>query len=161
MDEKTRRNILSNLEHAKKSGDYYNKFGDLWKSFNAWGFNETNLNKDSEMINKLKNNVKLLESFDSCLKDHREYRVILDRLKAACPVYDERYGDLEHYKSIDDIKNFGEVLEVIYQIRCNAFHGKKSPDENRDMLLVSLAYKALIKPYESTLANDGLTNNSP
>ena len=41
-----------------------------------------------------------------------------------CPIRDGRAG--LNPLVINSPKNFGEVLEVIYRIRCNFFHGHKS-----------------------------------
>jgi hypothetical protein len=60
-------------------------------------------------------------------------------------------------RQITDIKNAEQVLLCVYQVRCNLFHGRKTPDVGRDRALVKAAYTILIKsigPYVDDVGND-------
>ena len=55
---------------------------------------------------------------------------------------------------LHDPHDFSKLLEVIYVIRNNLFHGHKSPDDRRDEKLVTLAYdilSPLLKPFVEKL----------
>ena len=57
-------------------------------------------------------------------------------------------NDSNKAKEIGNIENLGEVLEVIYQIRCNLFHGAKDLEDERDHDLVKLAYDILTELFK-------------
>lgn len=60
-------------------------------------------------------------------------------LKNNSPVEDMRPNHKGEYTYLNDIDNLEEVLRFIYQIRCNFFHGQKSPKNSKDITLVSLS----------------------
>ncbi|MEM0148045.1 MAG: hypothetical protein QXN16_01575 [Candidatus Micrarchaeaceae archaeon] len=43
--------------------------------------------------------------------------------------------------------NLEDVIKVIYQVRCNLFHGRKNPNDinNRDFRLINASYKLLLE----------------
>ena len=43
------------------------------------------------------------------------------------------------YVSFEDEDSFAQVLEVIYTIRCNLFHGRKDPEEEQEKTYVKWA----------------------
>lgn len=47
--------------------------------------------------------------------------------------------------------NFGELTSCLYQVRCNLFHGGKTPSNMRDRLLVDAAYIITSKLIEAAL----------
>ncbi len=57
---------------------------------------------------------------------------------------------------IQDSKNLGQVLDVIYRIRNNLFHGGKDMNEEKDMNLVVYASKVLYYILEKFLTKEGL-----
>ncbi len=46
---------------------------------------------------------------------------------------------------IQDHCRFDEIIDVVYRIRCNLFHGAKNPDQKRDMMLLKYSTDLLIK----------------
>jgi len=46
---------------------------------------------------------------------------------------------------IQDHCRFDEIIDVVYRIRCNLFHGTKNPDQKRDMMLLHYSTDILIK----------------
>jgi hypothetical protein len=60
-------------------------------------------------------------------------------LKDLSPVEDMRPRHAGEYVFLHDTDNLEEVINFIYQIRCNLFHGGKSPVDERDNTLVFLA----------------------
>lgn len=41
---------------------------------------------------------------------------------------------------LEDESNLGQVMELVYQVRCNLFHGRKSPHDLRDRKLIKAAH---------------------
>ena len=68
---------------------------------------------------------------------------ILLELKELSPVADMRPHYRDKAVSLEDIDDFAQVIRFIYQIRCNLFHGGKSPTEDRDKALITYAGKFL------------------
>lgn len=61
-------------------------------------------------------------------------------------IYDMRYPtSIDKAKIIADKFDFAQVLEVIYVIRCNFFHEKKSMNEPHDLEVVLLSYRIMSK----------------
>lgn len=53
-------------------------------------------------------------------------------------------------QEINDINNLKEVMLCVYQVRCNLFHGGKTPEDARDLEVVGAAYTIvaeLITPF--------------
>jgi hypothetical protein len=95
------------------------------------------------LIDTLKQRNDLTQEHSRLMKNDSEFRKDLNRL-AVFRVYDMRYPmRTDKTKNITNTENFGEVLEVIYQVRCNLFHGKKSMDDPHDKELVELSYRIL------------------
>lgn len=64
-----------------------------------------------------------------------------------CGVYDVQSG---RRWRIHDTKYLTSVVNCLYQVRCNLFHGVKMPEDPRDERLVAASYtivSQLIKPY--------------
>jgi len=93
--------------------------------------------KDLEIVFKdLQKNNKI---FKILLKNLRKYTILNMRYKSRPPKY---------FK-----KCIKSLIDVLYQIRCNLFHGRKNPDDNiKDRILVCLAYKILLKLFKTYLA---------
>jgi hypothetical protein len=125
----------------------FDKFISLWISFNAWGAHTTQTNKDRDMIENLKENVILKDTYIKLLNENSDFKACVKALMEECPVYDDRFIDSREYyenaKHFNDLNNFDQLLEIIYQVRCNLFHGRKNIDEKRDQKLVELCFKIL------------------
>ena len=53
----------------------------------------------------------------------------------------------------EDIESFEKFMNVIYQIRCNFFHGDKIPFNEEDEKLVKWAYRAFLYFWKYVLTN--------
>lgn len=58
-------------------------------------------------------------------------------------IEDMRPGHRGQIKKLINTNDFNQVIEFIYQIRCNLFHGQKSPQNNKDQTLVEHAGRFL------------------
>lgn len=103
--------------------------------------------KDSEMLRWIKIHTDLPVIHKTLIKNDPEF---LQRIKklAQYTVLDMRPGHQGESKSISDLNSLDELLDVIYQIRCNLFHGQKSRIDPHDRELVELAFYILSKMFE-------------
>jgi hypothetical protein len=129
---------------SQRTIDVADRFISLWICFNSIlrkhygeGFS------DREMIERAKNdfenaggNLRLKEYYDTMCDP--EYRENLKKLESLLPIRNMKNNTLV------DMQN-SSLIEVIYNIRCNLFHGRKDPTEtnNRDFQLVRLAFYIL------------------
>ena len=125
----------------------FDKFMSLWVAFNAWGTYQSKKGKDAEMLSWIKINTDLPRIHAELMKDNEDYRYKVVRL-AQYEVLDMRPGHEGQSKSINDINSFDQLLDVIYQIRCNLFHGQKSEIDPHDCELVDLAFHILSKVFK-------------
>ncbi len=130
--------------------DPFDKFICLWIAFNAWGAHKTSLGRDVEMIEALKRDPQLKASFDRCNRD-TDFSERLSELKGD-RIVDDRTGEAV---SLDADSSFESVLQVVYKIRCNLFHGRKDPARRRDLKLVSWAYFVLGRVFDAIVRGLG------
>jgi hypothetical protein len=128
----------------------FDRFICLWISFNAWGSHESGRETDRAMIEWAKNNDLLNRAFNG-LATEQNFNFTLEKLRRMCPIPRHRKWNGSDRVTIDDPRKWGEVLEVIYVIRCNLFHGRKSLQNIPDVQLVDLAYEILSKVFESVI----------
>jgi hypothetical protein len=142
----THEKIITNWyrrSQKQKASKYtiFDQFISLWFAFNSWGTYTTKKDKDREMLDYVKTNLTLQTAYRSLLKDGA-FRGDVERL-AAYGVKDMRPGHENELTTINNINDFGQVLDSIYQIRCNLFHGQKSEIVPHDKELVELAFRIL------------------
>ncbi|MBX9597357.1 MAG: hypothetical protein K2X04_02135 [Burkholderiales bacterium] len=131
-------------ERAKVEDDYTNKFISLWISFNAF-YNSYGDDNDKEFkriensCEKLKDDFLELPNLPgSCFKCFQQY--ILDK--------PDNPGSIQgKFRKVyySDVSCLSEYLRVLYQIRCNLFHGNKINDNEQDKKLIELAYRTLFQ----------------
>lgn len=119
----------------------------LWLAFNAWGTYESKKDKDFEMLSWIKTNTDLPNIHRKLVKEDQDYLQRVNRL-SQYEVLDMRPGHQGQSKSIRNINSLDELLDVIYQIRCNLFHGQKSEIDPRDRELVDLAFHILSRIFK-------------
>ncbi len=131
--------------------DTPDRFLNLWISFNGWMKNKYGESlQDKQLLQKVKREESLKQAFevkkdslDDLLSDLKRFSVLDMR--------DET--NKERIKNFDD--SFESLIEVLYQIRCNLFHGRKCVDEDEnDKRLVELAYKILQPIFHEVLESD-------
>jgi hypothetical protein len=122
----------------------FDQFMSLWLSFNAWGTYKSKKDKDSSMLNWVKVNTDLRNTHIRLMKDDDEYSKRVAQL-SQYNVLDMRPSHKGQSKSVSNVNSLDELLDVIYQIRCNLFHGQKSEIDPHDRELVDLAFHILSK----------------
>jgi hypothetical protein len=141
-------NWLERAEREENSLDDADRFINLWIAFNAWMKKEYGESKlDAVLISEAKNNRGLESIFDK-LKDNQLDKN-LKKIKKKGLIYDMRYpGDTKKAKEYN--ASFGSLLDVIYQVRCNLFHGRKNiKDDTRDEELVEICYQILLPLFKN------------
>lgn len=121
--------------------DVFDKFALLWISFNAWGKYKSKKESDRKMLNWSKKNSVLNTKFAELLNIDHDFIKDVTTLQGLCPIRRNKKYNNSYEANITNINNFDEVLEVIYAIRCNFFHGQQSPDDRRDQTLIELAFR--------------------
>lgn len=139
------------LERAQRRSecvDDGDRFISLWVAFNSWmrgKFGE--YERDSTLIDKL--------------KKYAEIKTVFNDLRRKDQYFSNNLQELSKY-SVADMRGrkpdkkydgtFGSLIEVIYQVRCNLFHGRKDIDEDRkDFELVTLSYRILLPLFKEYL----------
>ena len=119
--------------------DIGDKFISLWIAFNAWLKSKFGENKsDHDLRNELINFSPMEDIFNELKNNNKE----LDQFK------NYRIKDMKFIEDESRMKNydstFKSLVESLYAIRCNLFHGRKNYNDNQtDKELVELAYKIL------------------
>jgi len=142
----------SQKQRTKNFG-IFDQFISLWFAFNSWGTFVTKSDADWLMIRKLKTDRALLSSFGSLLSNE-DFRADVERL-AEYSVLDMRPGHEHEQINISNPEDFGQVLDTIYKIRCNLFHGQKSEINPHDRELVTLSFRILSDVFKPIIDNIG------
>lgn len=118
----------------------FDKLVSLWISFNALYSHTAGTFVDRDGINWIKREKDYFQPrFRELLEKNREFKDhLLEMTKYSIP-----HHPSGNKKSIKNIKNFGEIIEAIYQIRNNLFHGYKRFDLPEDQELVRRAFLIL------------------
>lgn len=144
-------------KRAQEEESYTNKFISLWISFNAFynsseakckivGIKEACKRSEGELaiIEKscetFKDFKKLTSSPESCFKCFQQY--ILDKPDNPGFIQNMRHElscKKSRGKEYSDVSCLSQYLRVVYQIRCNLFHGNKINDIEQDKVLIELA----------------------
>lgn len=118
------------LEKSRRESDHFSRFLFLWICFNAWLAYESGEETDRNMIDWLKQQNQtsslLVASFDSC-KAKSNFKNNLLSFASNSPYTDSR--GMRQDVRIADENDFGNIVEAIYRIRCNLFHGGSEAHE--------------------------------
>lgn len=131
---------------AKRERDPFSRFVYLYFCFNAIIANLSGEEYDSQMISWACGNNNLLKRRFSQLhklEGNNYFPQRLEALKNLTPIQSNLRNKPD--RTITDIHNFEEVIRAIYYVRCNLFHGCKSPNSVRDQKLVKVSADILQK----------------
>ena len=122
------------------------KFLCLWICLNAWLSHQSQKMNDKEMINWLKtqndSTCDILEGYEAMRKTTQGSRAINDLVRCS-PILDSRA--IRRGIEIQNADDRDNIIEAIYRIRCNLFHGGKSSTNSKDRELVKCANAILTK----------------
>ncbi|MGV9170793.1 MAG: hypothetical protein ACOC38_12755 [Promethearchaeia archaeon] len=132
----------------------FDKFIYLWISFNAYLSQRSGETSGRNMIEWFKENQK--SRYLELLQKDEKLRDAVDWFVGQ-GVTNMKSGD--YYKPENE-KDFENIVEVIYQVRCNLFHGSKSRDATIDRDIVVNATKVLDGLFRPLLLSDRRFRNS-
>lgn len=141
----------------------FSSFVNLWMGFNGWMECVTDTNSDAEMITALANHQRLSNAYDDLMKHFPDFREKVGKFASMWPVLNVR--DVRRKLGRDafwrfsreelmseamregvklqpvawnsgDVPSWPQLLRTVYGVRCNLFHGSKSPENYRDHELV-------------------------
>ena len=148
MSDETRSLISWWKLQAKDQSDHFIKFFIMYMCLDAWMTSGSGSDSDHQKLRWLIESDNELKRYWSSTP-HK--KVPLQGLKSIGEVEDMRPNHRGEYKRLTDTDDLKQVVEFIYQIRCNLFHGGKSPVNTHDKRLVTLSSKILYGWLEWTL----------
>lgn len=146
------------LERAERNNvivDEGDKFISLWIAFNGWMKGKFGEDKtDRNLINDVKSLEDIKSVFNDLKRDNHLFSENLIKF-GEYTVSDMRdIDDGNRIRRYDGI--FESLIEVIYQIRCNLFHGRKDTREDeKDFELICLSYNILLPLFKEYLGRYG------
>lgn len=147
MEEIEVRNLVEGWhQRARREADHISKFVFLWFCFNAWLAYESGEDTDREMINWLVRpqaaTSRLRAGFDVASRSD-VFVGCLKTLADLSPITSTGHRRREvRTVSPDD---FASIVEGVYRVRCNLFHGGKQASDLRDEKLVTVCARILEK----------------
>jgi hypothetical protein len=132
------------LKKSRRKSDHFSKFLFLWICFNAWIAYKSREDSGRDMINWLvrqnSQSSDLVECFEAC-KNKRTFVDILKIFAAKSPFKDsrEKRPDI----NVKDENDFENIVNAIYRIRCNLFHGSSVAHENETQAVIALSTRIL------------------
>ncbi|WLI10347.1 MULTISPECIES: hypothetical protein [Pseudomonas] len=148
----------------------FSSFVNLWMGFNGWMECVTDANTDAEMITALVSHQRLSDAYDDLMKHCPDFQEKVEIFATMWPVLnvrdvrrklgrdafwrfsrEELMAEVvrENVKlqpitwSAGDVPTWPHLLRTVYAVRCNLFHGSKSPQNYRDHELVVSCDKIL------------------
>lgn len=149
MEEVDVRNLIKGwYQRSRQERDAISKFVFLWFCFNAALAYESAEDSDRDMLDWLEGPgstaSRLRASFNASNAATSLFPGYVKTLMALSPIASSgrrRRRDVT-ITSLDDFEN---IVEAIYRVRCNLFHGGKSPHNLRDRKLVTVCGRILEK----------------
>jgi hypothetical protein len=140
----------------------------LWTSFNGWMACVTTRDKDWEMLKALQESLTIAEAFNRLLNRDDDFRGTVSEFAQWWPIFNShdahKYLSDEQIYEVRDRDDFcriaaphprirrrpklwvsgqeprwADFLDAVYQVRCNFFHGYKSPLNVGDHALVEMS----------------------
>ena len=150
----------------------FQSFANLWMAFNAFGSVATAFDSDWKIIQICGSDDQMRNGFKELLGNDDSFAIHVREFVGAWPIYSEREafrvyranqrrqgidtnipdeaemrrlcanGSVERHPP-DFSLSWANVLDAIYTVRCNLFHGGKTPVNERDVQLVELSRNIL------------------
>lgn len=128
--------IMNNwIEKSESEIHNFNKYIALWIAFNAYYSSATNSHYDSASLKILKEKEELKAWYLGIANG--------DDISNLLPILPITNMKSETDVKINSREDFASILETLYQIRNNLFHGSKSDHVERDEEVVKLALPIL------------------
>ncbi|WP_316978903.1 hypothetical protein [Shumkonia mesophila] len=151
------------MRNADRQRSAFMSFVNVWMAFNGWMESVTQANTDAAMITALATNERLIKAYDALMYQSGSFRNRVHSFAAMWPVLNVRDvrkklgHDVFSKLSMDELlaecvrhrvkfqpqdwennhpPSWEQLLWTIYLVRCNMFHGVKSPQNQRDRELI-------------------------
>jgi hypothetical protein len=151
------------IENAGRQRSSFMSFVSIWMAFNGWMESVTDAGTDARMIEAIAENRRLNEAFEELLQHQPPFRREIAQFAEHWPVISVRdarrklgrdaffrFNRDEFLQEcqrndvrsqpigwvIGDLPTWPQLLRTVYAVRCNLFHGSKSPQNRRDRDLV-------------------------
>jgi len=143
---------LQRAERKQVFVDDGDRFISLWIAFNGWmrgRFGEAI--GDRNQIEAVKEMQDFKDVFNNLKTTDVQFRECLEKLKTL-PIVNMQFRNNQEVIYVYD-ETFESLIELIYQVRCNLFHGRKDiADDEKDIEAVSLAYQILLPLFKAYLS---------
>ena len=145
MEEARIKNLIRTWRgKSHNEGDQFASFVFIWFCFNAWIEHLSQKTSVRGMIDELKkksaNMRSIIEAYDNAHASDDFFNNSLGHLIGQSQ--EESIKDARGQKqpiTIRDENDFANIVEAIYRVRCNLFHGGKDANDTRDQVLVKNA----------------------
>jgi hypothetical protein len=148
MEDRELHNLIKGWHaRSRRESDPISRFVFLWFCFNAVLAYESQEDFDRQMLDWLKSEPagsRLIQAYRAALAPEGGlFRRQVAALAQLAPIEDPRgkRGDVE----IRGVEDFGNIVEGLYRVRCNLFHGAKRANDVRDRKLVMASQRILEK----------------
>lgn len=143
---------LERAEDLHRSLDKADRFIALWIAFNGWmrkKFGEDK--KDWELIDGVKDLENMKDVYTRLTKSNQNFKRALHELSEYTVANMKCSHDRRKDKKYE--KTYESLIDTIYQIRCNLFHGRKGTQETEeDYKLICLAHDILLPIFKKYLS---------
>lgn len=146
------------LRRAKRRHKYVDdgdRFISLWIAFNGWMRGQFGEHlSDTELLDRVKELTDFKNVFCELKNNNPDFSTNLSKLREYSVANMRYVGDMNKIEKsvVRYDETFESLIKVIYQVRCNLFHGRKNIDEDRkDYALVCLSYKILLPLFNAYL----------
>jgi len=157
------------LDNAGRQRSSFMSFVNIWMAFNGWMESVTGETRDARMISAIAENRRVTEAYESLL-DRRGFRQSVTAFAATWPVVNVRdarrrlgrdaFWRFDRDEFLEECRRnevrsepagwvegetptWPQLLRTVYAVRCNLFHGSKSPQNPRDRELVRYSDRIL------------------
>ena len=143
----------------RASVDYFQLYVNLWIGFNSWFVSESGIERnDRQGIEWVKNQNHLKELYEN---GHLVIKIDINEIKfflESNPLPEDMRNGWDGRLTED--RSWSEIVEFLYQARCNLFHGRKNPNSYADRQIVRMAYECLYEIFNFiVLESEGVTTH--
>lgn len=171
LEPEAREAIFALMENADRARPAFVSFINVWMAFNGWMAAVTEQETDAAMIRHLAANERLIRAYAELMagspcfqrqvldfaamwpvrnvRDVRKklgrdafWRLKPDALALACERKNVKRQPAHWH--IGATPSWEQLLNTLYQVRCNLFHGEKSPENPRDRELIIKSERILL-----------------
>ena len=136
----TVKNIASAwIAKGDREDSIFNKFISYWIAFNAFYSYKTTARRERNCLNEIIADQSFNRTYQTLITQEN-FQVFQSLILVGSIV---NVKNPEESVIITDSSNFNEVINVLYLIRCNLFHGDKGETEARDVQVITAAVPIL------------------